>query len=94
MTEFGCTVHINGTVGTGTVAFLAGGAVRGGTVLADWPGLAAAKPYEGRDLRPTTDLCAVLKGVLAAQWVLSADVLSRAVFPGSDAVRPATAPFM
>lgn len=97
ITEFGRTVHINGTVGTdhgtGTVAFLAGGALRGGVVSADWPGLAAAKLYEGRDLMPTTDLRAVLKGVLTAQWGLSPDVLSRSVFPGSDAVRPATALF-
>lgn len=92
VTEFGRTVHINGTVGTdhgtGTVAFIAGGAVRGGRVMADWPGLAAPKLYESRDLMATTDLRAVLKGVLAEQWGLSADVLARSVFPGSDAVRP------
>jgi uncharacterized protein (DUF1501 family) len=92
VTEFGRTVHINGTVGTdhgtGTVAFLAGGAVRGGRVVADWPGLAAPKLYLGRDLMPTADLRAVLKGVLADQWGLSAAVLARSVFPGSDGVRP------
>ena len=61
--------HINGTVGTdhgtGTVSFLAGGAVKGGVVMADWPGLAPNKLYEARDLMPTTDLRAVLKGILA-----------------------------
>nr|WP_237482011.1 DUF1501 domain-containing protein [Lichenibacterium sp. 6Y81] len=92
VTEFGRTVHINGTVGTdhgtGTVAFLAGGGVRGGRVVADWPGLAAPKLYEGRDLQPTTDLRAVLKGVLAEQWGLSAGVLAGDVFPGSDGVKP------
>ena len=97
VTEFGRTVHINGTVGTdhgtGTVAFLAGGAVRGGIVATDWPGLAAPKLYEGRDLLPTTDLRAVLKGVLAEQWGLSPAVLARDVFPGSEGVRPATALF-
>jgi uncharacterized protein (DUF1501 family) len=97
VTEFGRTVHINGTVGTdhgtGTVAILAGGAVRGGRVMADWPGLAAPTLYEGRDLRPTTDLRAVLKGVLAEQWGLSTDVLARSVFPGSDAVRAMTGLF-
>ncbi len=97
VTEFGRTVHINGTVGTdhgtGTVAFLAGGALRGGRVVADWPGLAAPKLYENRDLMPTTDLRAVLKGVLAEQWGLSSDVLARAVFPGSDGVRPMTGLF-
>ncbi len=92
ITEFGRTVHINGTVGTdhgtGTVAFLAGGGVKGGIVQADWPGLAPGSLYEGRDLRPTTDLRAVLKGVLATQWGLSRDVLNRSVFPGSDGVEP------
>ena len=93
-TEFGRTVHINGTVGTdhgtGTVALLAGGALKGGLVLADWPGLAPAALFEGRDLRPTTDLRAVLKGVLAAQWGLSPQVLAGSVFPGSEGVAPLT----
>ncbi len=67
-TEFGRTARINGTDGTdhgtGTVALLAGGAVKGGRVIADWPGLKPASLYEGRDLAPTTDLRAVIKGVL------------------------------
>jgi uncharacterized protein (DUF1501 family) len=92
ITEFGRTVHINGTIGTdhgtGTVAFLAGGALAGGRVIADWPGLAAANLYENRDLKPTTDLRAVLKGLLADQFGLSADVLGRAVFPDSIGVKP------
>ncbi|RYC34082.1 DUF1501 domain-containing protein [Lichenibacterium minor] len=91
-TEFGRTVHINGTVGTdhgtGTVALLAGGALKGGLVLADWPGLAPAQLHEGRDLKPTTDLRAIFKGVLAVQWGLSEEVLARSVFPGSEGVRP------
>ncbi len=97
-TEFGRTVHINGTVGTdhgtATVAFLAGGAIRGGRVIADWPGLAPAQLYDARDLAPTTDLRAVLKGILATQWGLSQDVLSRVVFPGSDIVRPVASLFV
>ncbi len=97
VTEFGRTVHNNGTVGTdhgtGTVAFLAGGAVKGSVVLADWPGLATAKLYENRDLMPTTDLRAVLKGVLATHWGLSPATLSASVFPGSDNVRPLTGLF-
>jgi uncharacterized protein (DUF1501 family) len=92
ITEFGRTVHINGTIGTdhgtGTVAFLAGGALAGGRVIADWPGLASANLYDNRDLKPTTDLRAVLKGVLADQFGLSADVLGRTVFPDSIGVRP------
>ena len=92
ITEFGRTVKINGTVGTdhgtGTVALLAGGAIKGGRVIADWPGLAEAQLYEGRDLKPTTDLRAVLKGLLADQFGLSAAVLAEAVFPGSSGVKP------
>ena len=58
----------------GTVAFLAGGGVQGGRVLADWPGLKTAKLYEGRDLEPTTDLRGVIKGVMADHLGLSAAV--------------------
>jgi uncharacterized protein (DUF1501 family) len=92
VTEFGRTVHINGTTGTdhgtGTVAFLAGGALNGGRVIADWPGLKAADLYENRDLKPTTDVRAVLKGLLADQLGLSADVLGRSVFPDTLSVKP------
>src|SRR5262245_59895438 len=59
-TEFGRTAATNGTRGTdhgtGAAAFLLGGAVAGGRVVADWPGLGARSLYEGRDLKPTTDL--------------------------------------
>ena len=80
VTEFGRTAKINGTVGTdhgtATVAFLVGGAVKGGRILADWPGLKPDQLFEGRDLAPTTDLRAVIKGVLAEQWGLSNTVLA------------------
>jgi hypothetical protein len=85
ITEFGRTARINGAVGadhgTATIAFLAGGALAGGRVVADWPGLRVADLYEQRDLKPTTDLRAVLKGVLGEHLGLSADVLAHAVFP-------------
>jgi uncharacterized protein (DUF1501 family) len=92
ITEFGRTARINGTTGTdhgtGTVAFLAGGAVKGGRVIADWPGLKDEQLYERRDLKPTTDLRAVLKGVLAEQFDLSPAVLGDAIFPQSAGVKP------
>jgi uncharacterized protein (DUF1501 family) len=92
ITEFGRTVRINGTAGTdhgtGTVAFLAGGAVKGGRIIADWPGLADGQLHEGRDLMPTTDLRAVLKGLLADQFGLSGTVLGETVFPDSGSVKP------
>ena len=93
MTEFGRTVRSNGTRGTdhgtGSVAFVAGGAVAGGRVLADWPGLGAGRLLENRDLQPTTDLRALAKGLLARQFGLDAGALSR-VFPGGDGVAAAT----
>ena len=92
VTEFGRTAKINGTVGTdhgtATVAFLVGGAVKGGRIIADWPGLKTAALYEGRDLQPTTDLRSVAKSILKDQWGLSEKQLSETVFPGSAQIRP------
>lgn len=92
VTEFGRTAKANGTDGTdhgtATVAFLLGGAVKGGRVLADWPGLKDGQLYEARDLAPTTDLRAVLKGALRDHLGLSERVLSEMIFPDSLAVRP------
>jgi uncharacterized protein (DUF1501 family) len=91
-TEFGRTARINGTEGTdhgtGTIALLAGGAVKGGRVISDWPSLKPASLYEGRDLKPTTDLRAVIKGVLADHLGLGERVLAETVFPDSAAARP------
>jgi uncharacterized protein (DUF1501 family) len=90
-TEFGRTARINGTEGTdhgtGTIALLAGGAVNGGRVISDWPGLKPANLYQARDLAPTTDLRAVLKGVLRDHLGLSEPVLAKAVFPDSAATK-------
>ncbi len=90
-TEFGRTAAMNGTRGTdhGTAAaaFVLGGAVAGGRVLATWPGLAPAQLFENRDLAPTLDIRAVAKGVLAAHLGLDAAALAR-VFPGSAHVTP------
>jgi uncharacterized protein (DUF1501 family) len=92
VTEFGRTARINGTNGTdhgtATVAFLAGGALEGGRVIADWPGLKPAQLYEERDLKPTTDLRAVLKGVLRDHLRVEESVLAASVFPASTDVRP------
>ena len=94
VTEFGRTARINGTTGTdhgtATVAFLAGGAVAGGRVIADWPGLKSHQLHENRDLRPTTDLRAMLKGVLGDHLGLGAATLAGSVFPESGTVKPVT----
>jgi uncharacterized protein (DUF1501 family) len=92
ITEFGRTARINGTDGTdhgtGTVALLAGGALKGGRVIADWPGLKATDLYEDRDLKATTDLRAVLKGLLKDHLRADERALAASVFPGSEAVKP------
>ncbi|MGD9739312.1 MAG: DUF1501 domain-containing protein [Bauldia sp.] len=92
VTEFGRTAAGNGNDGTdhgtATTAFLLGGAVAGGRVIADWPGVRADQLYEGRDLYPTTDLRAVLKGVLRDHLGLSEPVLYTSVFPDSIGIRP------
>ena len=89
-TEFGRTARINGSNGTdhgtGTVALLAGGALKGGRVLADWPGLKSADLYEGRDLKPTIDLRAVLKGLLRDHLRVEEKALAASIFPDSSDV--------
>jgi uncharacterized protein (DUF1501 family) len=94
VTEFGRTARINGTQGTdhgtATVTLLAGGALKGGRVIADWPGLAAANLYENRDLKPTTDLRAVLKGLLQDHVRVPETALAATVFPDSADVKPMT----
>jgi uncharacterized protein (DUF1501 family) len=88
VTEFGRTAAINGTRGTdhgtATMAFLVGGAVAGGRVIADWPGLSARALYQGRDLMPTLDLRCVLKGVLEQHLEIPPRALEATVFPGSE----------
>ncbi|HWT09841.1 MAG TPA: DUF1501 domain-containing protein [Roseomonas sp.] len=92
VTEFGRTVRINGTAGTdhgtGGVAFLAGGAVAGGRLGGDWPGLSDGALFQGRDLAPTTDIRSLAKGLLRDHLKLPAQAVARA-FPGSDAAAPA-----
>jgi uncharacterized protein (DUF1501 family) len=92
VTEFGRTARINGTAGTdhgtATVALLVGGAVSGGRVLADWPGLGERALYEGRDLYPTRDLRAVLKGVLRDHLGIPQGALAQTVFPDSADATP------
>jgi uncharacterized protein (DUF1501 family) len=93
VTEFGRTARVNGSFGTdhgtGGVAFLLGGPVAGGRVLANWPGLADHNLFENRDLQPTADVRSLAKGVLAAQFGLD-DAALDIVFPDSRAALPMT----
>jgi uncharacterized protein (DUF1501 family) len=92
VTEFGRTAAMNGTRGTdhgtGGCAFLAGGAVHGGRVIADWPGLARTALLDNRDLRPTLDLRSVFKAVLDEHLRVDAKALATRIFPDSSGARP------
>jgi uncharacterized protein (DUF1501 family) len=92
VTEFGRTAAMNGTRGTdhgtGGCAFLAGGAVRGGRVIADWPGLSRTALLDNRDLRPTLDLRSVFKAVLDEHLRVDAKTLTARVFPDSSGAHP------
>lgn len=86
MTEFGRSAAMNGSGGTdhgtGGVAWLAGGAVAGGRVLADWPGLKSSDLLDGRDLRPTQDLRALLAALVQRQFGLDSSQLQGNILPG------------
>jgi uncharacterized protein (DUF1501 family) len=62
--------------------------VRGGRAIADWPGLSRSQRHDGRDLRITTDLRAVLKGVLGEHLRIATSSLDTEVFPDSARIRP------
>jgi uncharacterized protein (DUF1501 family) len=93
MTEFGRTARVNGTRGTdhgtGSVAFVLGGAIAGGRVVADWPGLAPGRLLEDRDLMPTADLRSIAKGLLVQHLGVPASAMAQ-VFPDSASAQAAT----
>ncbi|MCR4468725.1 DUF1501 domain-containing protein [Burkholderia sp. SCN-KJ] len=93
-TEFGRTAAANGTGGTdhgqASVAMLAGGAVAGGRVIADWPGLRPGDLYEGRDLKPTASLDALIAGAAAESLRLDPAHTASTLFAESGATRPMT----
>jgi uncharacterized protein (DUF1501 family) len=84
-TEFGRTAAVNGTGGTdhgtGAAAMLIGGAVKGGRVVADWPGLAPANLLDGRDLKPTLALDALIAQTCAEVFKADPDRMRRVLFP-------------
>lgn len=92
-TEFGRTARINGTAGTdhGTAScmVLAGGALKAGGIIGDWPTLQNAKLFENRDLAPTLDVRSVFKGVLIDHMGMDRRALDTTVFPNSAEAQPA-----
>ncbi len=91
-TEFGREVAMNGNQGTdhgtGGAAFFLGGAVRGGQVVTDWPGLARKDRHEGRDLRVTNDLRSAMRTVLMDHLQVPRAQVDSTVLPGSAQVAP------
>jgi len=91
-TEFGRTAAANGTGGTdhgtGSAAMLLGGRVNGERVVADWPGLAPGALYDGRDLRPTMDINALLAGAAAQTFALDPGRVAATLFSSEHALRP------
>ena len=94
-TEFGRTAHANGTGGTdhgtGSALLLAGGALKSGGMIGDWPTLAGNRLFEGRDLAPTLDIRSVFKGVLRDHIGVDRAALDARVFPASAAEAPTLA---
>ncbi len=88
MTEFGRTVYENGTAGTdhgtGGVAVFAGGAVRGGQVITDWPGVREEDRYKGRDLMPTRDVRSFAGWAMRGLYGFDRDIIENVIFPGLD----------
>jgi uncharacterized protein (DUF1501 family) len=56
--------------------------------MADWPGVRANDLYEKRDLKPTTDLRAVLKATLRDYLSIEEHALATDIFPDSERVIP------
>ncbi|WP_282602532.1 DUF1501 domain-containing protein [Paracoccus sp. PARArs4] len=88
MTEFGRTARENGSAGTdhgtGGAMLVAGGAVRGGRVLGEWPGLAEGDLYAGRDLMPVRDIRAYAAWAMHQKFGIARSTLEGAIFPGLD----------
>jgi len=97
VSEFGRTAAENGTRGTdhgtGGLALLAGGAVKGGRIGGKWPGLSPAGLYQNRDLRPTTGLESIFKAALIDHMGLSQAFVEDTVFPDSRGVQPLSSTF-
>ena len=85
-TEFGRTAAENGTQGTdhGTASamFMAGGAIDGGRVLGQWPGLGSKQLFEQRDLMPTSNTHSWIATAIGQHWQMDNTMLKR-VFPNA-----------
>lgn len=93
-TEFGRTAAINGTNGTdhgtASAALLMGGGLRGGRVMADWPGVAPGALFEARDLKPTLAMEALVSGAVAGHFGLDPALVARRLYPAQQSLQAVT----
>lgn len=91
-TEFGRTAAENGgggtDHGTASLVMLIGGAVKGGRIIADWPGLSQSALYENRDLKPTMALDALIAGAAGETFSLDPQLVMRTVFKEGSGATP------
>jgi len=99
VSEFGRTVAANGTRGTdhgtGGLALILGGAVKGGKLIGEWPGIAEQHQFQGRDLAPVNDYRSLFKTILHDHLSVRENHLEDTIFPESrkakmfdDLIRP------
>ena len=84
LTEFGRTVKVNGSVGTdhgyGSAGLMAGGLLKKGQVITQWPGLATKDLFEKRDLQSTIDYRSVCAACIETAYRLDHDIVAENVF--------------
>ncbi len=92
VSEFGRTARENGSNGTdhgtGGLAIVAGGAVKGGQILGAWPGLSGKALFEDRDLMPTSHVESIFKTLLRNHMGISESAIADKIFPDLKAIKP------
>lgn len=92
VSEFGRTAAENANRGTdhgtGGLAMLAGGAVAGGRIAGEWPGLSRNALWEERDVRAVNSYESVFKSLLSHHMGLDQAFVEDQVFPNSAAFQP------
>lgn len=91
VSEFGRTAFENGSKGTdhgtGGLALLAGGAVKGGFIRGRWPGLSRAALLDERDLAPANQLTSLFKATLIDHLGLTESQVEDSVFPSTRNIK-------
>ena len=84
ITEFGRTVKMNGSYGTdhgfGSATIMAGGLLKSGAVVSDWPSLKKSRLFDSRDLNVTIDSRSIWCASLSEVFNINHETLSEEVF--------------